>query len=312
MRGLFRLFAFFLVCFLAFSDLSDATPAERAEAETEAKPDITPTGQGFQVLWTPRKETAPRSLWGKYLGALGGLKVTVFQGWAQVSSSVRSEEGGTRDVASGDARTDGYRVSLFSAPRSSGFFIYPTADFLAQTIEIADFREAVPPIDLPSAEEIPAIVTDPETGETVDITDPNTYRLYLRSLGIGQRAGFDFVAGSSWIEMYATVEAGANLVEARHAIVRLGDRVERGAGLKALGSFVGAGRVGFTFPKAHFALSATGELKTYPQFDYPNPVEFRGAIAYDPQKEINERPREFVRGAALDTAEVTVSVSYVF
>lgn len=247
-----------------------------------------------------------------YLGALGGVRATVIQGIAEVSSSVTEESGEKTVVASGDATNTGYRISLYSVPKSTGFFIYPTFDWMEQRIDIADFQEAVPIVDVAGEDEIAGVFTDPGTQQSIDITDPNSYQLNLRSTALGQRMGLDFVLAVPRVEFFTTFEGGVGILERRRADVRLGALRQVGSQWIWLGSYVAAGRAGFTIPRWHFSVSGTGEYRLYPEFAYPNPVEFRGQSRFKPEKNIYEQPRSFVGAAKLETLDLTLSLSYVF
>ncbi|MBI2061352.1 MAG: hypothetical protein HYT87_16560 [Nitrospirae bacterium] len=265
------------------------------------------------LIQKEEKDDPRRAAWRNYVGALGGVRLTTFKGLAGVSSSIRDEDGsGSRVVASGNARSSGYRISLYSTPKKTGLFIYPTVDFMDQTIDIADFRERVPVVQRPDTTDMQGLFSDPDSGVEIDITEPNTYRLNLRSTAVGQRAGFDLVLRLGPVRSFLTAEGGANVLERRWADVRLAQHREIGSQWIWLGSGAVAGRLGFGVPKIHLSVSGTAEWRYYPKFDYPNPIEFRAPVKYNPAKDIFERPRSFVGAASLDTTDFTLSVSYVF
>lgn len=289
--------------------MSDQAPEPSVAPDRTVRLD--PVGMFYALQW-PSERASSRSPLVSYLQALGGVRFSLLQGTADVSSSTQDENGASQEVASGHASSSGYRLSFYSAPDRSGYFVYPTVDWMFQRIDIADFRADLPVVDVPGAEEISAVFTDPETGTAIDITEPNVYTLKLRSIAVGQRAGWDLVIASPWIRMFLTAEGGLNILERRQSDVRLGLHREVGSEWVWLGSGAATGRIGFTHPRYHVALTGTAEARYYPRFDYPNPVEFRGTAHYNRDKLVFERPRTWVNAAGLITTDLTFSLSYVF
>lgn len=149
----------------------------------------------------------------KGLAALGGFEGAYFTGEATVTSSIKQEDGTKIEVANGRALHRGYRVTLFDAPETTGFYWYPLIGFLDQSIDITDFYEEVPTIGTSIGTDIDADCTIIEDGVITEVPCglPNTYNLHMQSIVAGLRMGFSFVAGTPYAQFFFSGTAGSNL-----------------------------------------------------------------------------------------------------
>jgi hypothetical protein len=236
------------------------------------------------------------------------VEVGLTRGRARVTSRARTEAFGAQTVGSGDARSEGYSVSLLRPPDRTGFFFPLRAGFFAEDIEIRGFRQDLPVFRVPGATEIPAVITDPATGARLDPADPNAYFLRLRSGYVGQGIGVNLVVGTDDVQLFATAQAAVDLLEVRHVDVTLDQARERGVSAVALGGVAAQGQLGLAIPALHAAVRVAGEVELRRDFAYPAPLEFRAGVAFDPDKQVFERQRVLVEGASVLLASSTVSL----
>ena len=264
----------------------------------------------FDVLTRPlAHQDDDDALLARYVGALGGVEMAAFRGGAQVESRTFTVNGPDEVVGSGRAETTGYRFSFFRPPDRTGFFFPPSIGLLWQDITITGFRDAIP---LARTGDIPAVPSDPKTGVGVDLGAPLSYDLRLRSGYLGQGIGLNLVAGTDDVQLFFTLQGHVNLVEIRYVGVTVG--VNEVEGTQAVG-FRSAGfelQGGLVFPGAHLALRGLLQSESFFEFDFPQPVEFQAGTRFNPDKEVFERQRAFVRGASLWTYNAQVSISYLF
>lgn len=266
---------------------------------------------GFRLIQTPLVG-ADRPLWLRYLAELGGLEVAWSRGIASVRSAARTEAGVVETVGSGDAVSEGFKVALFKPPDRTGFFFPPSFGFLSQTITIRGFVEDVPIFDLPGADTIPALVTDPTTGAPLDPDDPISYELRLRSLYLGQQVGLNLVGGNDDVQIFGTLRAGVNLVELRFTDVTLDTAREKETSFEVFKSILGAAQIGISVPALHAALRASAEVDYWLPFRFEQPVDFLAQPRFDPEKQIFERQRVFVEGASLLQLSYQLSAVVLF
>ncbi|HSI04371.1 MAG: hypothetical protein ACAI38_02360 [Myxococcota bacterium] len=243
----------------------------------------------------------PTSVGDAIMRSLGGIEVSLLRGGADVASAVRTEEGSELTVASGRARQSGYRISTYSSPGTTGFRLTPNFGFLDQRIDISDFREDLPLTGSGSGTDIGVTCATAETGELIDCNEPNTYALRMRSGFLGARGGLDIVGGRIGYEWFLSADVILNVVEYRYVNARIGRYRTSGGEFAALQSGgVGVG-FGVRIPQLHAATRIAFEYMGYRDFDYADPLEFKGPVVFNEEKDVYERPRVFVSGASLTT-----------
>lgn len=250
--------------------------------------------------------------WRAALAALGGVEASGIFGFARVASQVRDEEGRSIDIAAGDAIQTGYRVALYAAPRTTGFFVTPAIGYLRQEIEISDFRESLPESRVAGGEEVEARCTDLDTGAVIDCFAPNLYTLSMRSLYGGARAGYNLVAGKSSFVLFASASAGINLVERREIEARVAQYVGRRTRWDFVRSGAAGGTFGFELPKLHTALRLILDYEWYRRFVYADPLQFEGAVIFNEDKQKYERPLRYVSGASLSSWSLQCALAFLF
>lgn len=288
-----------------------APPPPAADAELAAPVRLELAETGFRLIQTPLVG-ADRPLWLRYLAELGGLEVAWSRGIASVRSEARTESGVVETVGSGDAVSEGFKVALFKPPDRTGFFFPPSFGFLSQTITIRGFVEDVPIFDLPGADTIPALVTDPTTGAPLDPDEPISYELRLRSLYLGQQVGLNLVGGNEDVQIFGTLRAGVNLVELRFTDVTLDTAREKETSFEVFKSILGAAQIGISVPALHAALRASAQVDYWLPFRFEQPVDFLAQPRFDPEKQIFERQRVFVEGASLLQLNYQLSAVVLF
>lgn len=282
-------------------------------AVSQGPKEIRLRGEGARIITEAPIDNAENApLWWRYLSAAGGLELSKTGGWASVRSRARSVLGVTETVGSGRATASGYRIALFKPPTKTGFFFPPRLGFFSQEITISGFRQALPQFQAEGATEIAAIASDPNSGLPVDANAPIAYDLKLRSGYVGQSAGFNLVFGSDSLRLFSSMQLGLNLFEVRHSRVRIAQSETQGFSTALLQSGQFAAQIGLEIPSWHVAIRSAFEFEWFRAFDYPDPVEFQGSVAFNPQKNVFERQRVFVDGASLYTFNWQLSALYVF
>lgn len=268
---------------------------------------------GTRVIQSLPPDETSHSLVGRYFGALGGLEVAQRAGAAQVTSRARNSSGEVETLGTGEARTQGYRVAFYQPPTKTGYFFPPSFGFLSQTITIEGFDEDVPSVSVQGSEDIPGIITDPNTGDISSLVlDPISYGLELKSFYLGQGMGLDLVLGNEDVRYFISWQAALNLFEVRHTNVQIHTSREEGYSFQFAKSFNGSGQLGVYFPAWHLAFRLLGEFEFYRDFSFPEPVDFLGRARFNFEKKVFERERIFVEGASLIQLNGQLSAIYVF
>lgn len=270
-----------------------------------------PTEEGFRVITRPNLSSGDPGLLRRYVGALGGLEGSLTGGVARVESSARTSLG-EELVGRGEAVTSGFRVSFFRPPTKTGFFFPPLLGFFSQDIDITGFVDEVPVHQVPGGVTVGARVTDPRTYAPVDLGQPLSYGLRLRSGYLGQGLGLNLVLGTDDVELFGTLRFGVHLLEVRHTDVSLETKRELGWSAAFASSGQLGLQAGLTFPHLHLSLRAAVELEYFRSFSYPEPLEFQAATLWNPNKEVYERGRVFVDGAEVTTLNWQLSLTYLF
>lgn len=277
---------------------------------------------GFSVVSERASPRFDGSLYSLF-AILGGVEFSGFAGVANVSSSTRLASGEERQVASGEATETGYRVSLYSAPKITGFFAYPTIGYLRQKIDNVDTRSMLSSLNDYDADQgdIPAVVTDPGTGLSADAGSANSYHLDMQSGYGGFRVGYDLVGGTAAFELFASLNVGVNLVEYRQIRSVLAscaaDQPRASCETEHNGwDFLKSGAVGTTigmrFPKLHGALRFIYDYEIYREFTYARPLQVRGPPVYDPVTGLYQNEMVSMRGAKLQCSSFQLAFAGVF
>jgi hypothetical protein len=279
---------------------------------TEQTKIVLERGNEWRLLTRARQRTTARGLLYKYLSAFSGLEAGYFLGRAWVSSEAKDASGATFTIASGQASSSGWRIGAYTIPNRSDWFIFPTLGFFSLDIDIHDFRQTIPVVNVPGATEIRGVGSDPATGRPVDLGDPNVYRLELRSMYFGQRISGTLVYGTYDYQVFGTLEGGINLLEARHTRIYLGNYTS--AGWSA--AWVRSGQVrailGFAIRPWHVALRCEMNYEGYFTFSYPEALQFTGPLRYNDIKLHYERPQYNVTAASAGTLNVFFGANLYF
>jgi len=219
-----------------------------------------------------------RSSWVSYLQLLGGIEIAGLYGFARVSSSINDDVGNSVEVAAGEARQVGYRIALYSAPKITGLFWYPTVGYLSQKVALADFRHSLEKTSMPDSQEVAVVCSDPQTGATIDCNAPNIYSLDLTSGYGGLRAGYDFVVGNPMFRFFTSANIGVNVVEYRRLRAKVGNYDATGSRWDWVHSGAVGATIGFTFPSAHLATRFIFDWEWYRDFKYAEALQFDGPV----------------------------------
>jgi len=251
----------------------------------------------------------------KGLAALGGFEGAYFTGEATVTSSIKQEDGSKVEVANGRALHRGYRITLFDAPETTGFYWYPVIGFLDQSIDITDFYEEVPTIGTSIGTDIDADCTIIEDGVVTEIPCglPNTYNLHMQSIVAGLRMGFSFVAGTPYAQFFFSGTAGSNLMEWRSITAALGGRDQgQREQVEFMQSAAFGSTIGLVFPKLHLSIRGMFNYEVYQSFEFDQPIEFMGPTVCDFSIGRCERQRAFVESTSLSSWTMQFAAGVVF
>ena len=267
----------------------------------------------FRVIHEPNPVVYDSHLM-RGLAALGGFEAAYFAGEAVVTSSIKQADGAEVEVANGRAQHQGYRITLFDVPETTGFYWYPVIGFLDQSIDITDFYEDVPQMEATVGTDIDADCTLlSEDGYSLIPCGCNTYRLEMQSVVAGLRMGFSLGAGTSNAQIFFTGTAGSNLMEWRSISASLGGI---GQGKRNKVDFIQSAAVGSTlglfFPKLHFSIRGMFNYEVYQSFKFDRAIEFMGPTVCDFDIGRCERQRAFVESTSLSSWTMQVAAGVAF
>ena len=253
---------------------------------------------GFEKIVAEEKESTVS----KILSLIGGVEVGYITGVTSASSQVIGQNGNSYEVASGEGKISGYSVRINSPPKRSGFFFKPTGGFLSLNINIEDVE------GLYQGADIPAVATDPLTGESINLDDSWNYNLSLRSVYLGQRVGGTLVFGTPDLQFFALIEGGANVFEWRHGKVKWNKYSREANDVSFFQSFSARGVIGLVYRPFHVGVVCEGMLDHYKKFTYPEPIPFRGVEQYNKILEVYERPDMNAESVQLNVANLLCGV----
>lgn len=273
--------------------------------------DLVLENEGFDLIRYPVRR-GDDGLLSRYLGALGGIELARYQGSANVESRTKTESNASELVGSGGATATGYRIAAFRPPDRTGFFFPPALGLLWEDITIASFREDVRVVSRAGRTDIPAVASDPATGQALDINEPISYALRMRSAYLGQGVGLNLVFGDEDVQLFFTAAFTANILELRYIDVQIWKNHVEGLQVEAFKSGSFRGQFGIAIQPWHLALRFSGSAERYFEFAFPQPVEFPAAARYVPEKDIFERERAFATSASLDKYDFELSAVFLF
>ncbi|MFO0723465.1 MAG: hypothetical protein U1E65_06780 [Myxococcota bacterium] len=288
--------------------LLEAAAAEIRAAEPK---DLVLPNLGFDIIRRPENRVDDSFLH-RYLGALGGLELAAFRGGANVESRTRTVNAPDEVVGSGGARSTGYRIEAYRPPDRTGWFFPPTIGLLWQDISIASFREDSRVVQRAGRQDIPAIASDPATGAPLDINEPISYALKMRSAYLGQGIGINLVFGTPDVQLFFSGVLSINLAELRYLDIQIWKSHVDGFKAEVFHSGSLSGQMGLAIQPWHIALRLAGSYARYLEFSFPKEVEFPAASRYNPDKDVYERQRAFVTSASLEAYDVSFSAVYLF
>lgn len=243
---------------------------------------------------------------------LGGIEVTGGFGRAGVSSRIMTESGERLTLASGNVPETSFSVGLFGGPMGTGWRLAPTGGWFTRDAEISDFSASLPSSPQSDSIDVGATCSDPNTGASISCQAPNRYDLELQSYYGGVLAGYEIVVGNPRFQLFAGGYGSLNVIERRTATVSVADQTGSGTEWKALRSFGLQGTTGFKLPRIHTAFRMTFDYQRYGRFALSQPLEFRGPVVYDEEREVYLRPRYTVEDTALGVLSLKFSAAYIF
>ena len=277
--------------------------------------------EGFRIITEAPSTLLDGSLAG-YLKILGGVEVSGLLGVAKVSSAATLASGEHKEVAHGTSTEHGYRISLYSAPRSTGFFVYPVIGYLNQQIDNVDARSALSRLNTlnPANGDIKIVATDPETGREVDWTAADVYNLQMQSGYGGFRVGTNLVSGTERFETFMSLSLGLNLVEYRKLrAVTVECRTDlpsicsaKHQGWDFLKSGAIGGTLGLRVPSWRTSLRLIFDYEVYREFKYSRAINIRGPPVFSPEDNRFYEENVSMRGASLTSFVVQLALGMGF
>ncbi|MDH5560157.1 MAG: hypothetical protein OEY59_04800 [Deltaproteobacteria bacterium] len=268
---------------------------------------ITPPTQKIQERVTPI-----------YVSPKSGINIGYDWGKASVFSYVVDQDGTRRELANGMNSYEAYWLS-YRAPyeiSDSGFdyFFYPK--YISSRIIIRDFRKDIPMTQIAGTNNIPAIVTDFQSGQSFDIQEPNQYDIEMSSAGYMAEVSYmmepfysDAIFGY-FVQYNFMLSIGTSLVEYRDVKVSL-EKVNYENqvfdGLKyytinlSTGMLINSLFIGFGV-----------DYLNYPNLPIPNDMEFRDIPRFNSEKDAYERKRVFVDSVDFQVTHFSVVLNYAF
>ena len=204
-------------------------------------------------------------------------------------------------------------LTLYTAPRKTGFSIYPVLGYLEQTLSIEDFYEEPPQFfGEVIGTDIEAICRS-EDGEYMSCQPPTRYELQMESYHAGFRAGYDLVFGWPSFQFIASCNFGLNVVEHRTINAEL-TGIDRGTreGFEWLQSSAFGGTLGFHIPKIHLTVRGIFDWEYYRAFQFQDQIEFMGPMVCDNDIGLCQRGRAMVDSTHLTSWSAQVALAVVF
>lgn len=270
-----------------------------------------PVFQGWHIV---RVAPPERYLsWEGLFYLLGGFEVTAGFGQAGVSSRVQNEEGERFIIASGNEPETSFSVSLYGGPASTGWKLAPTGGWFTREVSIQDFAADLPGgARMVGATDVPGVCRDVSSGDMISCQSSNLYDLSLKSYYGGLMGGYEVVVGNSRMQLLAGLYASANLIERRTTQVVLGEERVTDVSWKPFRSFGLQSTAGVKFPRWHTVFRIGFDYARFARFEFGRPLEFRGPVVYDEERQMYVRPRYSVENTALGVLGLKFSAAYVF
>ena len=298
---------------IASAIASGEAMAEEPEAPPARRSSITLSNP--LSSWQVQRASKPES-WRSWQGLrqlLGGVEVSLGAGQAGVASRLRTEEGGGRLlVASGTASETNFSVGLFGGPAGTGWRLAPAGGWFTRQVSLGDFAEALPESQPEGALDVPGVCREAESGEEVSCQAPNRYELELQSYFLGALAGYELVVGSPRVHLFGGAYASVNALELRRTRVDLGTERIEGRRVRAFRSLGAQLTAGVKLLRFNLATRATLEYQRFGRFKFGEPLEFRGPVLYDEERQVHYRPRYTVEDTSLGVIGLKISLAYLF
>lgn len=241
-----------------------------------------------------------------------GLELKAFSGTASVRSSV-TENGLDYTVAAGDVDHE-YAEVVLGQPQNAGFFWGIMPNYSYHKMAIKDFASYLPIIEIANTDNIPIVVTDPKTKQTIAIEDyTNSYNIKIQNMGLLVGAGYGIkgpyehgkpswsLSGGLWL---AAVQYFWTHVEYEHRDEKIqyfdffnGYRFELNAY--------------YNIPRWSSAIGVHYNYLYYPHVRMPDNLEFRGPPRFNEDKQVYERQRLFLNTVKFSSSAIGLSYTYI-
>ncbi len=251
--------------------------------------------------------------WAGLAYLLGGVELTAGFGQAGVSSRVLDENGDRFLIASGNEPETSFSVSLYGGPSSTGWRFGPTGGWFTREIAIQDFAAQLPGGDpMRGVVDVPGECRDPDSGESISCQAPNVYDLALQSFYAGAMGGYEVLVGNSRFQLMGGLYGTINALEFRRTRITVADESVDGKAWKVIRSGGVQATAGVRLPRLHSAFRVTFDYQRFARFDFAQPLEFRGPVVYDEDRQMYIRPRYQVEDTALGVLGLKFSAALVF
>lgn len=305
------------------TDVSDPAEAPNPKLETEVSSPSSSSSQSSESQDIDALDGEDSyTTTDQFLDILGGIKIGGFSGRSSVESFVNRESGGEEVVANGNAHYVGFEIGFESHQATPQhpiykpfWFYYLTPKYIFQSIKIEDFKEEIPTVTQPNKANIPFVVTDFETGASVDPADPNQYKIRLSTWALVLKGGMGIPMGCVGAKnCFSEIQffAGAHLLDNMTMSVDYGsDSTTDNQWIGFRATELGSSLV-VTLPGISSAFEFGVQGMSYKRLRLPRKLEFRNKSVYNEEKQIFERERIFLNEIQFTVTTVKLAYNYLF
>ena len=257
------------------------------------------------------------------LDSWDAVRIEIHSGSTDVTSSITRETGARDVIANGEAAYSGFSI-VFEKPHLQNgwqWSLFPKA--YSKQVEISDFREEIPLVDVPNTDNIPFVVSDLNAESTVDPLDPNTYNITIRSIGLSGRVAYNFnkarVLNGRFLSkilpvtfVVVSISAGIDLAGFKQSEVLLGSDSSKEDSFVFANSYMLGLAAIYQFPKYNSVITLEYRRSQDREYRLAGEMEFRDDIAFDAENNIFYRERVFLNEIEMVDHYVQISYTHLF
>lgn len=243
-------------------------------------------------------------------------KLSRFYGSGTATSTVVDAWGQEQVVASGRAGFSQTTFEIFDLkPEGWGYGFMPS--YAYRRLAVADFARDLPFVEVAGSENIPVVVTDPNSRQKIDLSAyTNAYSVVSQATAMLVGVTYNSTGGlaPNYKGNMAAFDVGLWLGMVEYLSNELHYQSHRAK--KNYWDFANEIRLDanyfFVMPSINSAIGVHAQYSHLPKLRLPRSVEFRGPPSYRADKQVYERQRVFVDQVKVEARSWGLSYSYLF